>query len=138
MYESKREPGKKFGSSFVGKRFDSYAATPQPGETNENEHAEPQERGASAADVAKAHGPANTVHYVHDHEGNKHVVTSMHDDGYAHRAEHTSAADAYGDGQALAYEAGGEEQATSPKKREHYPQQGAEGENMNYETPDLV
>lgn len=133
MYTSTTDPSRKFMNSFRGKKFDSYHAAPQPGEENENEHSTPQEAGSSAADVAKAHGPANKVEYVHDHEGNKHSVKSMHDDGFAHNAEHTSAADAYGDGKALAFEAGGEEQATSPKKREHQPQQGAESEEKNYE-----
>jgi hypothetical protein len=137
MYQSTTDPSRKFMNSFRGKKFDSYHADPQPGEDNANEHSTPQEAGSSAADVAKAHGPAHTVEFVHDHEGNKHKVTSTHDDGYAHNVEHTSAASAYGDGKALAFEAGGEEQSTSPKKREHQPQEGAESEERSYEQPDL-
>jgi hypothetical protein len=161
MYESKREPGKKFMNKFVGKRFDSYAAEPQPGEANDNEHSEPQHHGADSVNTNEpsdkmknkhaedvhaetpeatvaSHGPAHTIHYEHDHENGVHKVKSEHADGHTTESSHSSTADAYGHGEALAYEAGGEEQATSPKKRNHDPEQGAEGESKNYETPDLV
>ena len=159
MYESKREPGKKFGSIYAGKRFDSYASSPQPGEENANEHAEPKrarELDAEPKDASvpknehaedasvetpeatvASHGAAHTVHYSHGEDGT-HTVSSEHGDGHVTESKHTSAAEAYGHGKALAFEAGGDEQATDVKKREHNPQQGAESEERNYEMPDLA
>src|SRR6266705_3173983 len=107
MYESKREPGRKFGNSYVGRRFDDYEPK---GQTEQPEvDSTPKEEGSSAADVAAAHGPAHSVTYTHDHEGNNHSVTSHHPDGHTHTGWHDTAA--------LAYEAGGELAATSPSKR---------------------
>lgn len=130
MYQSKRDPSRKFGSAFVGKRFDSYSAGEQPGEENENEHAEPQETGSSAADTAKAHGPAHQVTYKLDHEGGESKVSSFHGDGHEHNSSYKSPAEAF--------QAGGELSATDVKRREHPDQQGAESEERNYEMPDLA
>src|SRR5271157_6302593 len=76
MYESKREPGRKFGSAWRGAKFDSYSAGAQP-----KVESTPKEEGSSEADVAKAKSPATSFHFVHDHAGNKHTVTSTHEDG---------------------------------------------------------
>ena len=139
MYESKSEAGRKFGSAFRGKRFDSYHGTEQPGGNNENETAEPQEKGASEADVSKAHSPVVHTHVVHDHEGNKHTVTSKREDGTTDMVEHGSAKEAHDSAEKLALESYGEgESATDVKKRSHPDQQGAEGEERGYFTPDLA
>ena len=133
MYQSNTDPSRKFGSAFVGKRFDAYHDGAQPGATNENEHSEPQEKGSSAGDVAKATSPATSFHFVHDHAGNKHTVTSTHEDGTSNVVEHGSAKEAHDSAAQLALEAGGENQATDVKKREHPDQQGAESEERGYE-----
>jgi len=138
MYQSKSDPSRSFGSAFRGKRFDAYHSTPQPGEANENEHAEPQEKGSSEADVAKAHSPVVAMHFVHDHAGNKHSVTSTRADGTSEMVSHGSAKEAHDSAAQLALEPGGEEQASDVKKREHPDQQGAESEERGYMMPDLA
>ena len=122
MFQSKSNPDRKFGSVYRQKRFDSYHDGNQPAGNNDNEKAESQDTGTSAR--------ASHVHYSHDHDGGKHTVTKTHEDGKQTTTEHRSAAEAY--------EAGGTEQATDVKKREHPDQQGAESEERNYEQPDLV
>jgi hypothetical protein len=160
-YESKREPGRKFGSSYVGKRFDSYSGGAQPGETNENEHAEPQHHTEgkvnepNTGDVTKnvhaedasvetpeaivaSHGKAHTVHYSHDHDNGIHTVSSEHEDGTTHESTHGSTAEAYAHGGPLSYEAGGEAQNVDVKRMDHKPQQSAKSEEDNFEMPDLA
>ena len=137
-YQSNTDPSRSFGSTFRGKRFDSYHATPQPGEANENEHAEPQERGASEADVEKSKSPVASVHFVHDHEGNKHTVTSTREDGTSDVVSHGSAKEAHDSAAQLALEAGGEDQARDVKKEDHPDQQGAKSEEDNFVMPDLA
>ena len=137
MYESKREPGKKFMNTYVGRRFDSYSAGEQPGESNENEHAEPKDAGSSEADV-KAHSPATSFHFIHDHENHKHTMTATKEDGSTETTEHNSPQEAHDSAAKLALEEGGADQASNVKKRAHYPQQGAESEDRNFEMPDLV
>ena len=132
-YQSNTDPSRKFGSAFVGKRFDSYHATPQA-----EVDSTPQEAGSSDADVAKATSPATSYHFVHDHAGNKHTVTSHHEDGTTKMVEHGSAKEAHDSAAQLALEAGGENQATDVKKRNHPDQQGAESEEQGYEMPDLA
>jgi hypothetical protein len=160
MYESKREPGKKFGSIYAGRKFDSYDAGKQPGEENENEHSTPKEHGkdkvnTSGADktphdkrnvsasvedpsaTVQAHGAAHTTHITHSEDGS-HRVNSEHSDGYHGESEHSSADEAHNHAEQLSLEAGGTEQASNVKRRAHYPQQGAESESRNFEMPDLA
>lgn len=139
MYESTTDTGRKFGSAFRGKRFDSYHGTEQPAGNNDNEKAEPQEKGSSSADVSKATSPVVHIHFVHDHEGNKHTVTSKKEDGTTDVVEHGSAKEAHDSAEKLALESYGEgESATDVKKREHPDQQGAESEERGYFSPDLA
>jgi len=139
MYQSKTDPSRKFGSAFRGSRFDSYHGTEQPAGNNENETSTPQEKGASAADVAKAHSPVVHTHIMHDHEGNKHTVTSKREDGTSEVVEHGSAKEAHDSAEKLALESYGEgKSATDVKKREHPDQQGAESEERGYFSPDLA
>lgn len=159
-YESTREPGKKFMNKFVGRKFDSYDAGPQPGEVNENEHAEPAEprkldvepkdasvpKSETAETAAvetpsatvQAHGPAHSVTYHHDHDGGMHTVRSAHSDGHTTDSTHGSTAEAYAHGGPLSYEAGGEAQNVDVKRMDHKPQQSAKSEEDNFEMPDLA
>lgn len=156
MYESKTTPGKKFGSSFAGRKFDSYHAGEQPKvsadpATPRKEDAEPKDASVPKTEAAvhsdaptnpqetvQAHGPAHEVSYTHNHATGEHTVSTEHPDGFKYQKVHSSTSDAFGDGKALAFEQGGDEWATSPKKREHPDQQGAESEEKNYEQPDLA
>ena len=90
MFESKREPGKKFGSIYKQKRFDSYSAGEQPSGNESNQKAESQDVGTESRAVH--------VHYSHDHEGGKHTVTKTHEDGSQMTTSHPSAAEAYEQG----------------------------------------
>lgn len=123
MYESKTEPGRKFGSAFRGKRFDSYHGGEQPSGHENNTKSEPANLSGDKGDCAH-------VLYSHDHENGVHTVTKVYANGEKEASAHNSAKEAY--------EAGGTEQATDVKKRAHPDQQGAESEERNYEMPDLV
>src|SRR5271166_5707585 len=135
MYQSKRDPSRKFGSAFVGKRFDSYTGGTQPGEENSNEHSDPQEAGSSVDEVREAHGPAHQVTYHLNHDGGESKVRSFHGDGHVHESAYKSPAEAF--------EAGGELQASDVKRRTHPDQQGSSSEGDNdlvpqHEAADLV
>lgn len=54
------------------------------------------------AAVAAEHGPAHEVHMMHDHEGGRHHVMSMHPDGHQHESEHGSVEEAHEHGKKLA------------------------------------
>lgn len=133
MYQSKTDPSRKFGSAFRGSRFDSYHATPQP-----EVESKPKEEGSSAEDVSKATSPVTSVHFVHDHNGQKHTVTSTREDGTTNVVEHGSAKEAHDSAAQLAVEEGGEEQAIDTKKKYHPDQQGAPSEERGYMQPDLA
>jgi hypothetical protein len=121
-FQSMTDAGRKFGSKFRQKKFDSYHGGDQPAGNESNEKSEPKDTGSESR--------ATHVHYAHDHDNGKHTVTKTHSDGSQMTTSHPSAAEAY--------EAGGEQQATDVKKRNHPDQQGAEPEEANYEAPDLV
>jgi hypothetical protein len=151
---------KKYGSSYAAKRYDSYHAGSQPGESNENEHAEPKKARSLDAEpkdssvpknehaesahvetpesTVASHGPAHTVHYSHDHDNGTHTVSSEHEDGHVTESSHGSTAEAHAHGGALAYEAGGESQNVDVKRMDHKPQQSAKSEEENWEMPDLA
>jgi hypothetical protein len=139
MHQSKTSD-RKFGSVWRQRKFDEYHAGEQPSGNESNQKATPTHHGEekdeqtvapkAAADVAKEHGAATSVHYEHDHEGGNHTVTSTHEDGHTHEAAYKSPAEAY--------QAGGELSATDVKRREHPDQQGAESEERGYEQPDLA
>jgi len=148
MYQSKTDSSRKFGSAMRGRKFDSYHAEAQP-----EESATPTEHGGDKANlegadkhvvnesseqvstpephaVAEEHGPATDVHIEHDHAKGEHKVTSTHEDGHKHESVHSSAAEAY--------EAGGALANTDVKRREHPDQQGAQAEEDGFEMPDLA
>lgn len=159
MYESKRQPGKKFGSIYAGRKFDSYSGGEQPSEVNENSHADPKEHGEDKVNsmgdktphdkrnvsahaeepsaTVQAHGAAHTTHISHNEDGTHHV-NSEHNDGFRSESEHGSADEAHSHAEQLSLEAGGTEQASNVKRRAHYPQQGGESEDRNFEMPDLA
>jgi len=132
-YKSNTDPSRSFGSAFRGKRFDSYHSTPQP-----EVESTPKEEGSTQADVEKATSPVSSVHFVHDHNGNKHSVTSTREDGTTSVVEHGSAKEAHDSAAQLALEAGGEDQARDVKKNDRPDQQGAKSEEDGFEMPDLV
>lgn len=128
MYESKRTPGKKFGSIFAGKKYDEdhtedglhsespeheaketpeFEAGEQEGavESKANEHEDETHEGEEHP-VAKEHGPAHRI--VINHEEGRHTVTSHHKDGHVHTSVHDHAHKAHDEARALA-EAGAEE-----------------------------
>ena len=55
-------------------------------------HDEPM--GEDPHGVVQQHGPAVEVNVMHDHQGGKHSVHSMHQDGHEHESEHGSAKEA--------------------------------------------
>ena len=146
----------KFGSAYKTKRYDSYHAEAQPkteatpeyhdGDNANLEGADKHAASGSAMadstprphEVVAEHGPAHTIHYEHQHDAGQHKVTSMHADGHMHESMHGSAKEACDSACQLAHEAGGEEQASDVKRREHPDQQGAESEEKGYEMPDLA
>jgi hypothetical protein len=160
-YVAKRKDKEHGDAANEPKRFDSYEGGKQPSEENDNSKAEPKEHSEDKVNefsksenvpsehnehveheapeaTVQAHGLAHTVHYKLDHENGQHQVRSLHDDNYEAETVHGSTSQAFGHGKALAFEAGGVEQATSPKKRNHPDQQGAESEERPYEQPDLT
>jgi hypothetical protein len=158
MYTTKE--GKKYGSAYVGKRKDEehaksqgempkkdtdYEAPGQPEyESTSRDHTEDKvntdtespkghdpngvhSEYPSPHEVVENHGPAHMVTYSHDHENGSHSVHSAHADGHTHYAEYKDPA--------LAYEAGGELQASDVKRRTHPSEQGASSEGDNDEVP---
>lgn len=149
MYESKREPGKKFGSAFVGRRFDSYADGEQPeAEAESKDHGKDEvnsfdkseseggdkhtihEEHPEPSELVEAHGPAHQIHYEHNSDTGTSKLVSHHEDGTTHESNHSSAAEAF--------EQGGKFANTDVKRREHPDQQGAQSEEDNFEMPDLA
>ena len=157
MYTTKT--GEKYGSAFVGKRKDQEHASkdgggmpkmdsdyeapgqPEPKSTpmehgsdkvnapaSDESHDNPRDTEAEAGTPSEAvqhHGVASQVTYTHDHDKGEHTVHAKFEDGHEHHAAFTDPA--------LAYEAGGELQASSVKRRTHPDQQGASSEGDNDE-----
>jgi hypothetical protein len=144
---------KKFGSSMVAKRYDSFhpkessydggdqpkmESTPMKhgGDAEVNNfsgseaHDNPRDTHADAgtpSEVVQHHGVASEIEYTHDHEAGEHGLKSTHEDGHVHQA-------AFKD-PALMYEAGGELQADSVRRRTHPDQSGASSEGDNDRVP---
>lgn len=139
MFESKKTPGKKFGSAFAGRSYDERhqggeAEGPQHGMAVDRAKAavEPKEGESEGAEqVVAQHGPATSVHSTHDHKAKKHHVTSVHEDGHVHDSDHETAEEAHEEGGKLA--------SVSPKKSgEAGDQQGAMSEEDGFQMPDLA
>lgn len=147
MFESKRTPGKKFGSAMVGKRYDA-AANEEPkaepvqatGKPDMNKNAGAP-KGGNAVDeavnnsgdshsVVAEHGPATHVHIKHDHTAGKHHTTSHHEDGHVHESDHQTAEEAHQEGGNLA-------NVSLKKTDEAGEQQGAASEEDGFVMPTL-
>ena len=102
----KAKDGKKFGSAFRMRRYDSAHEGHEPGpraeahEINEPKEEPTEEMGepkmgegdhSEIQQIAAEHGPAHEVHITHDHAAGKHHVHSVHEDGHEHHADHPTA-----------------------------------------------
>jgi len=154
MYQT-ADGKKKFGSAYVGKRYDENhkeAATEEPvdekdtkkklgkvlsdksgelaeemGEKQDNPQEEEQEH-----PVVAQHGKAKSVHINHDHAANRHHVTSVHEDGHTNESDHESAEDAHGEGRKLAGLSAGPEAESEPT-----PGEGGGMEEDGFDMPSL-
>jgi len=133
---------KKFGSGFVAKKYDSFhpkdesMSKPFGQEKEKNPMLDAakegqEHEGQSPEEVVAEHGPATTVHIRHDHEGNKHHVTSTHADGHVHESDHATAKEAHEAGGKLA---GADEKQENPDEA----QQGAASESDGFEAPETM
>ena len=167
MYESKKTPGKKFGSSFAGKHYDEnhsedgmHSETPEHEaketpefEAGEHEGAKegveeknPEANGEEHAEgethpVVAEHGPAHKIIVHHDEKSGRHTVTSHHADGHVHMNVHEHAHKAHDEGRELAnVPPAGKEENEEHKGFNHDSkgQQGAPSEEDNFAMPNLV
>jgi hypothetical protein len=125
MYESKKTPGKRFGSIFAGHKYDEahtedgvhefgkepeheekespeFEAGEQEGKVENEAEGEPEQKEEEEHPVVAEHGAAHKVVIHHDHEAKRHTVTSHHKDGHTHTAVHPSAVHAHDEGKRLA------------------------------------
>jgi hypothetical protein len=130
MYESKRTPGKKFGSIFAGKKYDEdhtedgmhtegketeheeepkitserdqFNGDKKQGEEQLTDPDETKEPGEETHPVVEAHGPAHKVTVQHDHKAGRHTTTSHHPDGHMNTSTHEAAAEAHEEARKLA------------------------------------
>jgi hypothetical protein len=132
MYESKKTPGKKFGSSFAGKNYDEKHSsdgmhkmggeeeTKEPLEQDEHEtpaednaESRTDEQGEGTNPDANEQGEADmhpvvqehgAAHTVHikHHEGGKSHVMSHHPDGHTNMSEHEDPREAHDEARKLA------------------------------------
>lgn len=130
MYESKKVPGKKFGSIMAGRHFDeNHTEDGMHSEGKEAEHEEEskigverdkfggdkekgneqmtdpdesKEPGEEVHPVVAAHGPAHKVVVQHDHKAGRHTATSYHKDGHVNTSNHEAAAEAHEEARKLA------------------------------------
>jgi hypothetical protein len=165
MFESKKTPGKKFGSSFAGKRYDedhspdgmhkmsgeekespaedanesSADEANESPETNSQDEQNPDEENKDTVHpVVAEHGPAHTIHIKH-HEGGKSHVMAHHSDGHTHMSEHESPEDAHNEGRKLAgVPADGQAKDHDSPYHQGKDQAGASSENDSFVMPDLV
>jgi len=158
MYESKRTPGKRFGSIFAGKKYDEnhtedgmHSESPEheeqetpefeAGEKEGAEDSEREEHEGEEHPVVKEHGKAHKVVIHHDHEANRHTVVSHHKDGHTHTNVHDAARKAHDEARELAAvpEAGKEEnvEKNSPW-HQGKDQAGASSEEDGFAMPDLA
>lgn len=158
MYESKKTPGKKFGSIFAGKKYDeAHTEDGMHSESPEHEAKESPEFEAGEQEGAKEHegeeqhegeehpavaehGKASKVIIHHDEEAGRHTVTSHHKDGHVHTNVHEHAHKAHDEARQLAAvppagKEGNEEKDGFGHKSQG--QQGAPSEEDGFSMPDL-
>lgn len=161
MYESKKTPGKKFGSIFAGKHYDEnhsedgvhsespeheakespeFEAGEQEGaaEHEHNDHAEEEHDNAEVHPVVAEHGKAHKVVIHHDEKAGRHTVTSHHKDGHVHSAVHEVPEEAHKDGRVLAgVPADGQEKEHESPFHQGKAQAGTSSEEDGFAMPDL-
>ncbi len=161
MYESKKTPGKKFGSIFAGKKYDeNHSEDGMHSESPEHEAKETPEFEAGEQEGAKEHetemheeqhegeehpmvsehGKAHKVVIHHDEAAGRHTVTSHHKDGHVHTNVHEHAHKAHDEARQLASvpaagKEGNEEEEGFGHKSQG--QQGAPSEEDGFAMPDL-
>lgn len=158
MYESKKTPGKRFGSIFAGKKYDEdhtedgmHSESPEheaketpefeAGEKEGGEPSEQHEHEEEQHPVVAEHGKAHKVIIHHDEEAGRHTVTSHHKDGHTHTNVHEHAHKAHEEARQLAAvpPAGKEEneEKDSPYLSKGKAQQSATSEEDGFAMPDL-
>jgi hypothetical protein len=161
MYESKRTPGKRFGSIFAGKKYDeNHSEDGLHSESPEHEAAETPEFEAGEQEGAKEHeaemseehegedhpvvaehGKAHKVIIHHDEASGRHTVTSHHKDGHVHTVAHEHAHEAHKEASDLAGvpPAGKEDNEEHMGfGKDHKGQAGAPSEEDGFAMPNLV
>ena len=158
MYESKKTPGKRFGSIFAGRKYDqdhsedgmhSEGAAHEAKETPEFEAGEQEGAVENKAEehegeqhpVVAEHGKAHKTIVTHDHEAGRHTVTSHHSDGHVHTNVHEHAHKAHDEARQLADvpPAGKEEnEEHMGAMKDHKGQEGAPSEEDGFVLPNLV
>lgn len=162
MYESKKVPGKKFGSIMAGRHFDENhtddgmhtegkdemhdekpMVSDEREEMNEGEKEKEQEEktGEEQHPMVAEHGKAHKVMIHHDHEAGRHTVTSHHSDGHMHTNVHDAAHKAHDEARELADvpPAGKEENKEKDGfGKDHKGQEGAPSEEDGFSMPNLV
>lgn len=134
---------KKFGSRFVGRKYDEmHAKDAEPtsekdakkrmgnvledrandlaeesgaNDSGRNDMAGEGDKDISQHPVVKEHGKATSVHIKHDHSANQHHVTSQHEDGHMNESDHDNAEDAHHEGMKLSGVETPEEEVGEPE-----------------------
>jgi hypothetical protein len=163
MYESKRTPGKKFGSIFAGKKYDedhtedgmhSESAEHEAKESPEfekgeqegsDEHEHNSHEGAEQEalneehPIVAEHGKAHKVVIQHDAKSGRHTVTSHHKDGHMHSVSHETPEEAHKEGRSLAgVPADGQDEKHDSPYHQGKAQAGASSEEDGFAMPDLA
>ena len=160
MYESKKTPGKKFGSAFAGKKYDEnhsedgmhsespmheaketpeFVAGEQEGAVEHKAEGEEQE--GEQHPVVAEHGAAHKVTIHHDEKSGRHTVVSHHKDGHMNTEVHEHAHKAHEAARKLAGvpPAGKEENEEKDGfNHDNKGQQGAPSEEDGFAMPNLV
>jgi hypothetical protein len=157
-FESKKTPGKKFGSIFQQKHYDEnhsedgmHSESPEheARETPEFEageqegaveHKAEEHEGEEHPEVSE-HGSAHKVVISHDEKTGRHTVTSHHKDGHVHTSVHEHAHKAHDEARQLASvpPAGKEEgEEHMGAMKDHKGQEGAPSEEDGFSMPNLV
>jgi hypothetical protein len=156
MFESKKTPGKKFGSSFAGKNYDEKHSSDgmhklggaeedkespamEEEEQKQGEEQPDEENEGTVHPVVQEHGPAHTVTIHHDADAGRHTVVSHHKTGHMHTAVHEDAGKAHEEGKKLAgVPADGQAKDHDSPYHQGKDQAGASSENDSFVMPDLV
>ncbi len=151
MFESKKTPGKKFGSMFAGRRYDEahtddgmHDMNAEPKESpmveeEEKKKGDEKENEEDEHPVVAEHGKAHKVIIHHDHEAGRHVVTSHHKDGHMNTSTHEAAAEAHEEGRKLAgIPADGQPKEKDSPYHQGKDQASASSEEDGFAMPDLA